>query len=193
MSLLFFKRVLANPIRVGYLVPSSGFLTRRTAKRIDFSKPRVVIELGPGEGCHTRQIVRRMNAESRLILIELDDHFAAHLEKQFARDERVTVVHADALHLVAALEKLGITEPDYIISGIPFTIMDRELREKLLSSIALSMGSETVFITYQVSLQLAEHKFFDLSRREHCLFNVPPITVMELKKSAEAAKQLGLA
>ena len=72
MSLLFFKRVLANPIRVGYLVPSSGFLTRKTARRIDFSKPRVVIELGPGEGCHTRQIVRRMNAESRLVLIELD-------------------------------------------------------------------------------------------------------------------------
>ena len=64
MSLLFFKRVLANPIQVGYLVPSSGFLTRRTAKRIDFSKPRVVVELGPGEGCHTRQIVRAMRALS---------------------------------------------------------------------------------------------------------------------------------
>lgn len=193
MSLLFFKRVLANPIRVGYLVPSSGVLTRRTAKRIDFSKPRVVIELGPGEGCHTRQIVRRMNPESKLILIELDDHFAAHLKKQFAHDDRVTVVHTDALHLVAALEKLGISEPDYIVSGIPFTIMDRDLREKLLSCIAVSMGPETVFITYQVSLLLAEHKLFDLSRSEHCLLNVPPITVMELKKSAEASGQRAIA
>ena len=127
MSLLFFKRLLANPVRVGYLVPSSGFLTRKTAKRIDFSKPRTVVELGPGEGCHTREIVRRMNAESRLVLIELDDHFAAHLEKQFAHDERVTVVHTDALHLVEALEKLGVSNPDYIVSGIPFTIMDRDL------------------------------------------------------------------
>lgn len=188
MSLLFFKRLLANPIRVGYLVPSSGFLTRKTAKRIDFSKPRVIVELGPGEGCHTRQIVRRMNADSRLILIELDDHFAAHLEEQFAHDKRVTVVHTDALHLVATLEKMGITNPDYIVSGIPFTIMDRELREKLLSNIAISMGPETIFITYQVSLQISEHKLFDLSRREHCLLNVPPITVMELRKSAEALK-----
>ena len=107
MSLLFFKRVLANPIRVGYLVPSSGFLTRKTARRIDFSKPRVVIELGPGEGCHTRQIVRRMNAESRLVLIELDEHFAAHLEKQFAHDDRVTVMHTDALHLAETLTSMG--------------------------------------------------------------------------------------
>ena len=186
MSLLFFKRLLANPIRVGYLVPSSGFLTRKTAKRIDFSKPRVVVELGPGEGCHTREIVRRMNPESKLILIELDSHFAAHLEKQFAHDPRVTVVQSDALHLVETLERLEISNPDYIVSGIPFTIMDRNLRERLLANIARSMGPETVFITYQVSLMISEHELFDLSRSEHCLFNVPPITVMELRKAVPA-------
>jgi phosphatidylethanolamine/phosphatidyl-N-methylethanolamine N-methyltransferase len=190
MSLLFFKRVLANPIRVGYIVPSSGFLTRKTARRIDFSKPRVVIELGPGEGCHTRQIVRRMNAESRLILVELDAHFAAHLEKQFAHDRRVTVVCADALHLAATLEDLGIINPDYIVSGIPFTIMESSLREKLLSNISLAMGPDTVFITYQFSLQISEHELFELSRRDLCLLNVPPLTVMELRKSAAA---LGMA
>jgi phosphatidylethanolamine/phosphatidyl-N-methylethanolamine N-methyltransferase len=186
MSLLFFKRVLANPIRVGYIVPSSGFLTRKTAKRLDFSKPRVVIELGPGEGCHTRQIVRRMNAESKLILIELDDHFAAHLEKQFAHDSRVTVVHKDALHLAETLASMGISSPDYIVSGIPFTIMESELREKLLAAISRSMGPDSIFITYQFSLQISEHKLFDLWRSDLCLLNVPPLTVMELRKSAAA-------
>jgi phosphatidylethanolamine/phosphatidyl-N-methylethanolamine N-methyltransferase len=186
MSLLFFKRVLANPIRVGYLVPSSGFLTRKTARRIDFSKPRTVVELGPGEGCHTRQIVRRMNADSRLVLIELDEHFAEHLKKQFAHDKRVTVVQADALHLVETLEQLGVTDPDYIYSGIPFTIMDRNLRERLLSNIALSMGPDTIFITYQVSMMISEHDLFELSRKEHCLFNVPPINVIELRKAVPA-------
>lgn len=186
MSLLFFKRVLANPIRVGYLVPSSGFLTRKTAKRIDFSKPRVIVELGPGEGCHTRQIVRRMNAESKLILIELDEPFARHLSKQFAHDPRVTVVNADALDLSATLEGLGITNPDYIYSGIPFTIMEKSLRERLLASIAKAMGPETVLITYQVSLMISEHELFNLSRSEHCLFNVPPIKVLELRKALPA-------
>ncbi len=188
MSLLFFKRVLANPIRVGYIVPSSRFLTRKTAKRIDFSKPRVVIELGPGEGCHTRQIVRRMNPESRLILIELDDHFAAHLTKQFAHDPRVTVLHTDALHLATTLESMGVSNPDYIVSGIPFTIMDRDLREKLLANISLAMGPESVFITYQFSLKISEHELFELARRDLCLLNLPPLTVMELRKSAAAMK-----
>lgn len=186
MSLLFFKRLLANPIRVGYLVPSSGVLTRKTAKRIDFSRPRVVIELGPGEGCHTRQIVRRMNPESKLILIELDEHFTAHLKKQFAHDPRVIVVQADALHLVETLTSLGITHPDYIYSGIPFTIMERNLRERLLSNIADSMGPDTVFITYQVSSLISEHVLFDLARSEQCILNVPPIKVLELRKAVFA-------
>jgi len=183
MSLLFFKRLLANPIQVGYLVPSSPFLTRQTARRMDFSKPRVVVELGPGEGCHTRQIARRMDPGSKLILIELDGHFAEHLEKQFAGDGRVRVVHGDALHLPETLESLGCSDPDYIVSGIPFTIMERQLREQLLSSIARAMSPDSVFITYQFSLQLSEHELFELKRSERCLFNVPPLNVLELKKS----------
>src|SRR5690606_4384524 len=125
-------------------------------------------------------------AESRLILVELDEHFAAHLRKQFARDPRVTVVQGDALHLAEILETHGASNPDYIYSGIPFTIMDKSLREKLLSNIALSMGPDTVFITYQVSMMISGHDLFELSRKEHCLCNVPPINVIELRKAAVA-------
>jgi len=186
MSLLFFKRLLANPIRVGYLVPSSPFLTRKTAKRMDFSKPRMVVELGPGEGCHTRQIARRMGPTSKLILIELDAHFAEHLEKQFSNDDRVIVVHADAMDLPETLEQMGCNHPDYIVSGIPFTIMESQRREQLLASIFRAMGPDSVFITYQFSLQLSEHELFVLKRSEHCLFNVPPLNVIELKKACAA-------
>jgi len=40
-----------------------------------------------------------MNADSHLILIELDEEFCDHLKKYFAKDSRVTVLHTDALHL----------------------------------------------------------------------------------------------
>lgn len=187
MSLLFFKRVLANPVQVGYLVPSSPFLTRRTAKFIDYSRARTVVELGPGEGCHSRRIARRLQADSKLILIELDAHFAEHLRSQFAGDRRVSVVNADALQLPETLADLDATEPDYIVSGIPFTIMERDLRERLLANIARAMGPQTRFITYQASLRISDHEHFNLVRREHCLFNVPPLHVMELCKSGVRA------
>lgn len=186
MSFLFFKRVLANPARVGYIVPSSPFLTRKTAEFIDFSGPRTLVELGPGEGCHTRRILRRMNSASKLILIELDQHFVAHLKAQFAHDDRVSVVQANAMHLSETLESLGVSEPDYIVSGIPFTIMERGVREKLLASISRAMGPKSRFITYQASLLISDHKHFDLVRRKHCMLNVPPLHVLELRKSAAA-------
>lgn len=186
MSLLFLKRVLANPVRVGYLVPSSPFLTRQTAKFIDFPTARTVVELGPGEGCHSRRIIRRMHADSKLILIELDAHFAKHLKSQFCDDARVVVIHGNALQLAEILDKLGVSKPDYIVSGIPFTIMQRELREKLLASIARAMGLHSRFITYQVSLGISDHALFEHVRSKHCLLNVPPIHVMELRKAAVA-------
>lgn len=187
MSLLFFKRVLANPSQVGYIVPSSPFLTSSTAKFIDNSAARTVVELGPGEGCHSRCIARRLCPSSRLILIELDEKFADHLRKQFAHDERVLVLNADALHLPETLAAHQATNPDYIVSGIPFTIMARELREKLLTHIAHAMGPQTRFITYQASLRISDHKHFDLVRRKHCMMNVPPLHVMELSKAGDFA------
>lgn len=187
MSLLFFKRVLANPVQVGYLVPSSPFLTRRTARFIDYGRARTVVELGPGEGCHSRRIARRLGRQAKLILIELDPHFARHLRDQFAADDRVSVVNANALQLPETLADLNVSEPDYIVSGIPFTIMERDLREQLLANIARAMGPETRFITYQATLRLSDHEHFDLVRREHCLFNVPPLHVMELRRAPEQA------
>lgn len=186
MSLLFLRRVLANPVRVGYLVPSSPFLTRQTAKFIDFAAARTVVELGPGEGCHSRRIIRRMHPDAKLILIELDDHFVQHLESQFAADARVVVIHGNALHLTEILEQHHVSKPDYIVSGIPFTIMERGLREKLLACIARAMGPRSRLITYQATLGISDHELFDHVRSKHCLLNVPPLHVMELRKSAAA-------
>lgn len=185
MSLLFFKRVLANPLRVGYVVPSSPFLTRQTAKRIDYSRSRVIVELGPGEGCHSRQIAKRMNAESRLILVELDPEFVAHLQRHFANDPRVTVLQVDAQHLPDTLQKLGHTHCDYVVSGLPFLVIPEETRGKILANIAAAMHGDSRFITYQVTTQLCEHDdLFELTGREFCPLNFPPINVLEFRKVA---------
>jgi phosphatidylethanolamine/phosphatidyl-N-methylethanolamine N-methyltransferase len=184
MSLLFFQRMLANPLRVGYLVPSSPFLTRQTARRIDFSTPRTIVELGAGEGCHSRQILRRMTPQCRLVLVELDAAFAAHLRTQFAGDPRVSIMEVDALHLVTELKHAGITRCDYIVSGLPFFLIKGETKSALLEAIAGAMDEGTRFVTYQVSLQLKdEAHLFELSGREYCPLNVPPINILEFRKA----------
>jgi len=184
MSLLFFKRVLANPLQVGYLVPSSPFLTRQTAKRLDFSKPRVIVELGPGEGCHTRQIVRRMTDDCRLVAFELDPEFCNHLKKQFKNDPRVTILHRNALELPQTLAEMGVTHCDYIVSGLPFLVIEEQARNKLLGNISQAIGTEGRFITYQVTMQIADHDhLFELEDKEYCPLNLPPINVLEFKQA----------
>jgi phospholipid N-methyltransferase len=187
MSLLFFRRALANPLRVGYVVPSSPFLTRQTTRRIDFSRPRVVVELGPGEGCHTRQIVKRMNNESQLILFELDEEFVTCLRKQFGEDPRVTVLHTDALHLPEVLREMGHPHCDYILSGLPFFVIEPKAKDKLLRSIATVMNNQSRFLNYQITTQLCDnHQLFELVAKEYCPLNLPPINVLEFRKAVGA-------
>jgi len=175
-------------MQVGYLVPSSPFLTRQTAKRLDFSVPRVVVELGPGEGCHSRQILRRMCPDSRMVLLELDAAFARHLRKQFAKESRVTVIEADARHLRRELAGAGITRCDYIVSGLPFSLIKSPVKDELLGEIAGAMDEQTRFVTYQVSLQLkGEIHLFELEERSYCPLNVPPINILEFRKARCAA------
>jgi phosphatidylethanolamine/phosphatidyl-N-methylethanolamine N-methyltransferase len=183
MSFLFFKRVLANPMRVGYLVPSSPFLTRETSSRLDFSRPRVVVELGPGEGCHTRQILRRMGPDCHLILFELDPEFVAHLNRQFRNEPRITVLQSDALHIREALHDLGYTQCDYVVSGIPFSTIEKPDRDRILNRIAGAMTDEGRFIAYQLTTRLCdEDHLFELAEKSFCALNFPPVNVMEFRR-----------
>src|SRR5881409_806550 len=124
VSALFFKRFLKRPFQVASIVPSSKAMVERVASKIDFSEPRVIAEYGPGEGVHSREIARRMPAGSQLLLFELDPAFSRDLRRQFVNDPRVHVINEDAARLPEELERRGIPHCDYILSGIPFSILE---------------------------------------------------------------------
>src|SRR5438552_16156678 len=141
MSVLFFKRFLQRPFQIASIVPSSKALVERVASKMDFSQPRVIAEYGPGEGVHSREIARRMSPDSHLLLFELDQAFARDLERQFARDRRVHVTHGDAARLPHELKRRGIAACDYILSGIPFSILKIEKKRPLLQKTDHTMGA----------------------------------------------------
>src|SRR5262249_45793330 len=120
MSAFFFKRFLQKPFQIASILPSSKALVERVALKMDFSEPRTIAEFGPGDGVHSRELVARMNADSRLFLFELDQAFSRELERQFAEDRRVQVINRDAASLSEELGRRGISQCDYILSGIPF-------------------------------------------------------------------------
>ena len=180
MSSLLFKRFLAKPLQVAYIVPSSKALIRRVASKFDFSKPRIIVEFGPGEGCHTRELVQRMHPESRLLLFELDAELAEHLRVQFADDDRVEVLHTDAARLKEELNTRGIEYCDYVVSGIPFSILELKKKRRILHAVHESLAPNPIsaFIIYQCTNELKQHAtMFPRVESEYFLQNLPPMVV----------------
>jgi len=172
-------------MQVAYIVPSSKVLVKRVARKMDFSKPRFIVEYGPGEGCHTREIVKRMHPDSKMLLFELDPELAAFLKHQFRHEPRVSVLQQDALDLPSELAKRGIPYCDYIVSGLPFSIINIHTKRILLQKTfdSLAPTPESAFIIYQMTKELQKHaKRFPRLECEFCLQNIPPMFVMKLYK-----------
>jgi phospholipid N-methyltransferase len=187
VSTLFFKRFLKRPFQIASIVPSSKALVERVADKMDFTKPRVIAEYGPGEGVHSREIARRMTPDSHLLLFELDPALARALERQFAADRRVHVIHGDAASLPFELKRHGFTSCDYILSGIPFSILKIEKKRALLRKTydALTPGGK--FIIYQVTNELRQHAtVFQRAKSEYFLQNIPPMFITVFHKIPSA-------
>ncbi len=190
MSAIFLKRFLQRPFQVASIIPSSRTLVRRVLSKMDLSQPRVIVEYGPGEGCHTREIVRQMHPDSKVILFELDPELAQHLEDQFRHDQRVTILNRDCALLPQELHQRGHTHCDYIVSGIPFSILDPEKKRALLRSTydCLAPHDDAAFVIYQYTNELVGHcRHFPRVESEYCLRNIPPSFVTKFYKTANGS------
>jgi phosphatidylethanolamine/phosphatidyl-N-methylethanolamine N-methyltransferase len=184
VSALFFKRFLKRPFQIASIVPSSRALVERVASKMDFNQPRVIAEYGPGEGVHSREIARRMCPGSHLLLFELDRAFARDLERQFAGDRRVHVIHGDAASLPKELKDRSIDCCDYILSGIPFSILNIEKKRALLRKTHDALAPGGRFIIYQVTNELKQHAtLFEHAQSEYFLQNIPPMFITVFEKT----------
>ena len=184
MSVLFFKRFLQRPLQVASIIPSSKALVERVASKMDFTQPRVIAEYGPGEGVHSREIARRMSPDSTLILFELDSDLSRDLERQFGDDPRVHVINGDCAQLPEELERLGIDHCDYIVSGIPFSILEINKKRELLRKTYEAIRPGGAFIIYQVTNELRQHAtLFQRATSEYFLQNIPPMFITVFQKA----------
>ena len=184
MSALFFKRFLQRPFQIASIMPSSRALVERVADKIDFERARVIAEYGPGEGVHSREIARRMRDDAQLLLFELDPAFSRDLERQFADDRRVHVLNQNAAALPQEMNRRGIAQCDYILSGIPFSILKVDKKRALLQKTYDALTPGGSFIIYQVTNELKQHAtVFDEAESEYFLQNIPPMFITVFRKS----------
>jgi phosphatidylethanolamine/phosphatidyl-N-methylethanolamine N-methyltransferase len=125
-----------------------------------------------------------MRPDAQLLLFELDSALSKDLERQFAHDPRVHVVNADAAGLPGELRRRGIPQCDFILSGIPFSILKIDKKRALLQKTHDALAPGGRFIIYQVTNELKQHaKIFDRIESEYFLQNIPPMFITVFEKT----------
>lgn len=187
MSAIFFRRFLANPMKVAYMLPSSKALVKRVLDKMDFSSAQVVVEFGAGEGCFTRELATRLGPDARLLVYELDPHLADHLRQQFADDDRIRIFAEDAAGFrdaLRALGPMGERGADCVLSGIPLSYLDPKKKKALLHAVHEDLAPGGRFIAYQVTPELKVHtRMFAEYKMEYFLPNLPPMFIQVCRKA----------
>ncbi|MFC1671819.1 class I SAM-dependent methyltransferase [Planctomycetota bacterium] len=170
---------LVKDIKVGAVLPTSSFSVKKLCRRIKPDHARVVIEFGPGTGPFTEYLLDRMPPNSKLILIETNPHFIDMLRR--IDDERVHVFHDSAENVKSILADCGEHEADYVISGIPFSLIKEPARSRLLRDTRNLLSDHGRFIIYQHSGKMKKllTRHFENVETELAVFNIPPLFIME--------------
>jgi phospholipid N-methyltransferase len=179
----FFLGFLKRPKEVGSVIPSSRFLEKRIVKSADLAHARLAVELGPGTGGTTRAFLRRMAPDAKLLAIEINPDFVKLLERKID-DPRLIVHHGSAAEISDALAQHGLDAPDVILSGIPFSTMDRELGMAILQSVYDSLSPDGRFVAYQFRdrVETLGREVFGHARVQTEVLNVPPMRVYRWDK-----------
>lgn len=125
---LFLRKFAAHGTRIASVTPSSRWMCRELASRVDPAKPQRILELGAGTGVVTREIESRMHPRSTLVVFEPDPDFAAILHQRTRASVRAQGFEA--------LAHEPPREPfDVVVSGMPVPSFDASTRETLFGVI----------------------------------------------------------
>lgn len=177
-SFEFLRGFVRNPAQVGSVVPSSRWLEQRLVRQARIAEAHTVVELGPGTGGTTAAILQAMGPGARLLAIELDPEFHAHLHQTLA-DPRLLLERGSAERLVEYLHAHRLAAPDAIVSGIPFSTMPPKVSDRIAARIAEALRPGGRFVAYQVRAHVAGFvsPYLGEPDKQWEMVNVPPVRV----------------
>ena len=190
-ALSFFLAWLANPRRVGSIVPSSAALADAiTADLTPTSAP--VIELGPGTGAFTRAIIARGIPEHRLALIEFEADFVDKLQRDFPR---ARVHRMDATHL-QHVELFDGERAGAVVSGIPLLLMPMKSVIAMLEGAFERLRSDGAFYQFTygrgapIPRAILDRLGLRATRIGGTFANLPPAAVYRIRRRPSRAMSI---
>ena len=132
--LAFFQEFLKHPLQIGSIIPSSRFLERRIVEAAVITSAKTIVELGSGTGGTTRAILRAMPQHAKLLSIEINPYF--HTLVSSIEDDRLIAHLGNVCRLKEIISMYGLGAPEVVISGIPFSTMNRSEGSQVIEAIS---------------------------------------------------------
>ena len=178
--ILFLKKFIDEPKKIGSLTPSSRFLANRMVKNLPWENFSCVAELGAGTGTFTERIVERKTPDCKFLVVEQDFSMRRMLEEKYPS----LAFDAFAEDLNTTLRDLDYPSADCVISGLPFANMDDELRREIIENVYRSLKPGGFFVMFQYSLQMRNllKEYFATVKISYFLLNLPPAFVYMCRK-----------
>jgi len=181
----FLSEFLRRPLTVGAVAPSSPYLAQEILQGIGLPEASVIVEYGPGMGVFTQKILALKGAGARVVAVEKNPKFAAHIRYRFPT---VELLEGSVTDLPTALVNMGINHADCIVSGLPWASFSGSEQDRLLQATeaVLRPGGHFVTFAYIHGLVLPEaRRFRERLRRQfrtvrtsHVVWrNLPPAFV----------------
>lgn len=166
----------SNLVTTGALTFSSKALVNKMLSKSDLSHAKLVVELGGGDGSITQGIIERLEADSELLVFEINKSFCESMKKQFPQ-HNVKIINDSAENLHNYLQG---KKADYIFSSLPFSLISKEATQEIMHQSKHSLGPNGAFIQicYSYLLKNLFKKYFDKVTTSFTLKNLPPAFVM---------------
>lgn len=177
---LFLRRWLANPLRMGSVVPSSRTLCNHVV-RCGWPEPGgVVLELGAGTGVISRAFLEAGLPAERLVTVEIDPNLADHLRGTLSG---VEVLECDARQLADHLPARFRGRITSVVCGIPLVLLPVVEQKRFIDGMeGVAPGRGFIHFSYCATSPLPARKHGLTAKREAWTpLNIPPASVWRYK------------
>jgi len=179
-KLSFIRQYIANPSKVGAVLPSSKYLSDKMLEEVNFEQSKYIVEYGPGTGVFTKKILERRNASTVVVLIESNKAFYHLLKEKYSYEMNLIIIYGSAENIEEYLNDYQIPYADYIISGLPFASLPNHISNNILSSTLKVMKTGGRFVTFQYTkfkILLFKQYFPNINMKRE-FRNLPPAYIL---------------
>jgi phosphatidylethanolamine/phosphatidyl-N-methylethanolamine N-methyltransferase len=178
-QVIFLRRWLRHPLRMGAVAPSSKGLAELICQSLPpHALPDgIVVELGPGTGSFTHTLLEFGVTPENLWLIEMDPRLCEFLRNKFPH---IHVIQGDAADVAALIPAHLHARIAAVVSGLPLINIPGYKITKIVESCVNLLQSNGYFIqfTYGVFSPLPAEKLSLCQERVgQILLNLPPASV----------------